>query len=273
MNLDATDRCSFDRLLEDELQRTVGEVEGPTPDPRQAAYQAKFLARPGSGSRGPMHLFSGRLALVIAGAALLLAGGSVAAMAGWGGAQPEVWGRAIATAVEDCKGQLTGGQHGMGKCINPNAKERSQGQPGGSGTSSSPAPVGGSGTPGSSAPLGASGGPGSGPGSGAVVNASGGAPSYPLPSSPPTGFHPDPTVMPGTAGPLPTPGAAASHGQGHGKAPGQGAGQPAPRAPSGPRGKPDKAGTGPKAGGNAKPDNGGDGKSNGHAHTSPSPSP
>src|SRR6202011_233927 len=98
----------------------------------------------------PMHLFSGRLALVIAGAALLLAGGSVAAMAGCGGAQPEVWGRAIATAVEDCKGQLTGGQRGMGKCINPNAKERSQGQPGGSGTSSSSAPVGGSGTPGSS---------------------------------------------------------------------------------------------------------------------------
>jgi hypothetical protein len=278
VNVDAAASWNFDRLLDDELQRTLGNLEGPSPDVRQSGYQANFLAGRGSGSKGSTspHV-SRKLVLVAAGTVLLVGGGSVAATAGWGRPRPEAWGRAIATAIVECKDQVGSGQHSIGECVSAAANERNGGK-------SNQKPRAGFGND----------------ASGAAVNGSAGPQSYPSPTNP-TG----PTVISGTsAEQLATPEAAASNGRSPRSAANQGADEskspgqsksPGPsKSPDQPKshganglaanrgsGEPSSVGSGnAKSGGIGKPkmagsgsSNGGGGNSRSHAPASPSPSP
>jgi hypothetical protein len=128
----------FDRLLEAELQNRLGGVEGPSPEVRQSAYQA-FWSRRRSGARhsGIRSIFSRTLVLSLAAGGVLIASGSLAVAAGAGSAGPNVWGRVITTALQECSGQLAGGQQGVGECLHAVATQRGERQPAGdrSGTS------------------------------------------------------------------------------------------------------------------------------------------
>jgi hypothetical protein len=109
--------AEFDSLLEHELQRRFGSVSGPVPWPSRAAY--KLAARSRRGARRPRSV-----GLVVAVAAGLLALGSViAATAATGTTDPTVWGQQVKTAVENCKDQLSSGQHGIGDCVSDFAQQ------------------------------------------------------------------------------------------------------------------------------------------------------
>jgi hypothetical protein len=128
MNADAHGGLNFDGVLEDELRRRLGKVKGPSPEVSQSTYQAKVLAGRRGSSHSIPHLFSGKVVLVVAGTAVLLAGGSVAAMVGWGSPRAEVWGRAVTTAIQECRDQLSNGRYGIRECVSAGGKERGQGR-------------------------------------------------------------------------------------------------------------------------------------------------
>ena len=264
MNSDAAG--SFDRLLEGELHRALGNLEGPSPDVRQSSYQAKFLAgRRSHSRRSAIRLFlSGRLVLVLAVTALLLVGGSIATAASSGSLRPDVWGRAITTAIEECKDQLGGGQDGIGECVSAAAKERGEGQPGSHPHAASPSHA-----------------------SGAAAGELVGPEAHPSPSA-----QVDPTAISGTGPERATPPEAlASNGRKSGQAPNQTGGPSKSPGPSkstakskshNASGQPGNSGSGKsKSGGSGKSANEGSGKSGKggggnskiHAPASPSPSP
>ncbi len=119
----------FDRLLERELQRRVGGLQGPSPAVEQAAYHA--VCAPG-GKR--MSLLSSIAATAsskaaaarLATAALVIGGGSAAAAAATGSASPDAWGKTVSAAVTTCRHDLQAGQHGLGHCVSIVAQQKGQ---------------------------------------------------------------------------------------------------------------------------------------------------
>jgi hypothetical protein len=114
----------FDNLIEHELERSVGRLQGPNPAPAQSAYHAVATG-------GSMSLFSSltaaasaKAAAGLATAALMVAGGAVVASAATGSIDPTVWGKTVTDAVSSCKDKLADGQHGIGSCVSAVAKQK-----------------------------------------------------------------------------------------------------------------------------------------------------
>ena len=125
MNADSGDH-DFDELLEQELRRRVGGLQGPSPTVGQSAYHAVFA----TGGK-TMSLFSAltaaassKAAAGLATAALLVGGGSAAAAVATGSPNPNVWGKTVTNAVTACTDKLTDGQHGIGQCVSAAAKQK-----------------------------------------------------------------------------------------------------------------------------------------------------
>jgi hypothetical protein len=126
----------FDALLERELRRRVGTLQGPSPGLDRAAYRA--VAAP----RSPLTASaSWKAAVGLATAALIVGGGTAAAATG--SANPVAWGKTVTDAVATCTSQLTNGRHGIGQCVSVRAGEKGREQrsahDGGSGQRTAPA--------------------------------------------------------------------------------------------------------------------------------------
>ena len=130
MNVNSGD--GFDRLLEQELQRATGSLEGPTPSAVQSAYHAALT------SGGPIvSIFSSLTAAlttkvaVAATAATLVVGGATAGAVASGSPNPTNWGSAVVQAVKSCKDAAraepaaTSSSNGLhiGKCVSTFAKK------------------------------------------------------------------------------------------------------------------------------------------------------
>src|SRR5438876_5720395 len=108
----------LDELLEQELERSVGHLQGPRMEFYQSVYYQALLAR-GSRKSAFSALPTAGMAKAAAaglGAAALVAGaGVVVAVASTGSADPGVWGKTVSEAVTSCQEQQTEGQHGIGE--------------------------------------------------------------------------------------------------------------------------------------------------------------
>jgi hypothetical protein len=127
MTTEECGRSNLDDLLEQELHRSVGHLQGPRAQFYQSAYYKAYLAG------GDHSAFSSPTATALAkagaglGAAALVAGGGVVvAIASTGSANPEVWGKTVSAAVASCKDQQTEGQHGIGQCVSAVAKQKGE---------------------------------------------------------------------------------------------------------------------------------------------------
>jgi len=113
----------FDNLIEHELERSVGRLQGPSPAPAQSAYHAAATGGSMSGFSSFTDAASVKVGVALATAALMVAGGAVAASAATGSADPGVWGKTVTAAVSSCKDKLADGQHGIGSCVSAVAKQ------------------------------------------------------------------------------------------------------------------------------------------------------
>ena len=117
---------NLDDLLGQELERSLGHLQGPRAQFQQSAYYRVFFAEGDQSSAFPSpRAFA--LAKVGAGlgAAALVAGGSVVvAIASTGSADPGVWGKTVSSAVASCKDQQT--EHGIGQCVSAVAKQKGE---------------------------------------------------------------------------------------------------------------------------------------------------
>lgn len=117
----------FERWLEQELRRTVGSAQGPSPRAAQAAYGA--ASRSGGKAlaikSGFLAAVTGKGAAGLAVAALAVGGGGAAAAA-TGSTNPSDWGQHVVQVVESCKDQSSGAStagsdskddHGIGQCV------------------------------------------------------------------------------------------------------------------------------------------------------------
>jgi hypothetical protein len=121
----------FDAFLERELRRRVGNLRGPSPHVRQAAYRAVALRRRKSMPVVPSLLAgaSSKLAVGLATAALAIGGGTVAAAAAsTHSADPTAWGSVVGDAVTSCRDQLGAGEHGIGQCVSAVARKHGEAQ-------------------------------------------------------------------------------------------------------------------------------------------------
>jgi hypothetical protein len=113
---DECTRPGLDRLLDIELQRTLGRIEGPSPVVSRSAYHAAFLARRrGTPTICLLGLSGSRKTIIGIVAAVGLTTVSTA-LASSGSAKPQAWGRAVTAAVAACEGQLAEA-HGVGECV------------------------------------------------------------------------------------------------------------------------------------------------------------
>lgn len=94
----------LDQLLDRELSRQVGALQGPSPDPGQATYHAVLV-----GGKS-MSLFSSitatatsKAAIGLAVAALAVGGGPAVATAAGSGSAPSNWGQTVVKTVQACK--------------------------------------------------------------------------------------------------------------------------------------------------------------------------
>jgi hypothetical protein len=104
MNIDGGDGLELERLLEQELQRAAGKLQGPSPLAGQSAYHAVFAA--GGFALSPVSsilAFLTTKAAVAAAAATIVVGGATAGTVATGSPNPAVWGQAVVTAVQGCK--------------------------------------------------------------------------------------------------------------------------------------------------------------------------
>jgi hypothetical protein len=115
-----TEDLDFEAAVEDELQRRVGSLEGPSPRVSQAAFRA---ARAHTG-RSFSWLRPSRAAAALGIAALSVGGASVAAAAATGSSDPAVWGKTVTAAVSTCRGELKDGAQGIGRCVSQVAREK-----------------------------------------------------------------------------------------------------------------------------------------------------
>src|SRR5207244_2457709 len=118
-------KSEFDDLLERELERSVGHLQGSRTEFYQSAYYKGFLAR-GNRRSAFSVLPRALLAKAAAGlgaAALVAGGGTVVAIASTRSTDPGVWGKTVSAAVASCKDQQTEGQYGIGQCVSAVAKQ------------------------------------------------------------------------------------------------------------------------------------------------------
>ena len=132
MNVNSGD--GFDQLLQQELQRAAGNLEGPTPSAGQSAYHAAFIS---GGSA--VSVFSSiaaavtTKAAVAATAATLVVGGAAAGTVATGSPNPANWGSAVVAAVQGCKTSVGTGadsaktassaRDNVGQCVSTFAKQ------------------------------------------------------------------------------------------------------------------------------------------------------
>ena len=132
MNVNSGD--GFDQLLQQELQRAAGNLEGPTPSAGQSVYHAVFT------SGGTMSVFSSiaaavtTKAAVAATAATLVVGGAAAGTIATGSPNPVTWGSAVVQAVQGCKTTFGTGsdsaktastaRDNVGQCVSTFAKQK-----------------------------------------------------------------------------------------------------------------------------------------------------
>ena len=128
MNPDDDGGLDFDGLLQRELRQLIGNLQGPSPAVRQAAYRAVA-----TGGKRSMPLLSSlvaastKAAAGLATAALVVGGGSaVIAAAATHSMSPSTWGQTVSDAVVSCRSHLGDGQHGIGQCVSAVARKHGQ---------------------------------------------------------------------------------------------------------------------------------------------------
>lgn len=117
----------FANWLEQELERRVASQAGPNALPSQSVYHAAFVQ--GGTSLSILSHVSSAISAKAAGgiaAAVLVVGGGTAATVATGSPNPVIWGQAVVATVNDCKSQLTSGQHAIGNCVSTFAKQKGQ---------------------------------------------------------------------------------------------------------------------------------------------------
>lgn len=129
MNVDSGSGSDFDELLERELQRQLGRLQGPRPTVAQSTYHTAHA--PGGRTMSLLSTLTAAAspkaaAAVLATAAVVVGGGSAAAAAATGSSNPTVWGKTVTAAVAMCKHQLTDGHHGIGQCVSAAATLKGQ---------------------------------------------------------------------------------------------------------------------------------------------------
>lgn len=128
MNTEGSGGFNLHDLLEKELRRRLGTVEGPCPEASQSAYHAAFLAgRTAVSSSSPPAAFAfTKIAAALLAVALVIVGGSAFASASSGRANPAAWGKTVTAAVTNCMDRLKGEQHGIGQCVSAVAKQHGE---------------------------------------------------------------------------------------------------------------------------------------------------
>jgi hypothetical protein len=128
MSTEESGRPNLDDLLEQELERGLGHLQGPRAQFYQSAYYWAFCAEGDHSSAfsWPRAAALAKVAAGVGAAALVTGGGVVVAIASTGSADPGVWGKTVSTAVASCKDQQTEGQHGIGQCVSAVAKQKGE---------------------------------------------------------------------------------------------------------------------------------------------------
>jgi hypothetical protein len=141
MNVNGGDGLDLERLLEQELQKAAGKLQGPNPLAGQSAYHAAFAV--GGIALSPISsilAFVTTKAAVAAAAATIVVGGAAAGTVATGSPNPTVWGQAVVAAVQGCKtaeaandataagAETTGSQasaarQNVGQCVSAFAKQ------------------------------------------------------------------------------------------------------------------------------------------------------
>ncbi|GAC1653629.1 MAG: hypothetical protein NVS9B1_03260 [Candidatus Dormibacteraceae bacterium] len=138
MNVNSGDGFDLDQLLEQELQRTAGHLEGPTSSAGQSAYHAFFTS---GGTTVSAFSFSSIAAAVstkavIAVTAATLVGGAAVGTVATGSPNPANWGKAVVTAVQGCKTEegtasdsaktASTARDNVGQCVSAVAKQKGE---------------------------------------------------------------------------------------------------------------------------------------------------
>jgi beta-glucosidase len=141
MNLNGGDGLDLELLLERELRKAAGKLQGPSPRAAQSAYHAAFAA--GGFALSPISsvlAFVSTKAAVAVAAATIVVGGAAAGTVATGSTNPTVWGQAVVTAVQGCKAaeaandatasgarttgsQASAARQNVGQCVSAFAKQ------------------------------------------------------------------------------------------------------------------------------------------------------
>jgi hypothetical protein len=141
MNVNGGDGLDLEQLLEKELQKAAGRLQGPSPLARQSAYHAVSAA--GGFALSPLSSFLALVttkAAVAAAAATIVVGGAAVGTVATGSPNPTVWGQAVVTAVQGCKAaeaandatasgartsgsQASAARQNVGQCVSAFAKQ------------------------------------------------------------------------------------------------------------------------------------------------------
>ncbi|TMC09165.1 MAG: hypothetical protein E6J41_11225 [Chloroflexi bacterium] len=118
----------LDELLEREFRRHIAGLRIPSPRADQATYRAVATS---GGKRMPLlssltAVASSKAVIGLATAALVIGGGSVAATAATGSANPANWSKTVTDAMSSCKSRLGPDQHGIGHCVSAVASQKGQ---------------------------------------------------------------------------------------------------------------------------------------------------
>ena len=139
MNVNGGDGLDLERLLQQELQKAAGKLQGPHPLAGQSAYHAAFAA--GGVALSPLSsifAFLTTKAAIAAAAATIVVGGAAVGVVATGSPNPTVWGQAVVAAVQGCKAveaandataggtngsQASAARQNVGQCVSAFAKQ------------------------------------------------------------------------------------------------------------------------------------------------------
>jgi hypothetical protein len=124
-------REDFDDWLDHELRRVLVHIEGPSPDPVQAAYASLGARRTARAIRVTIVAAAVLAALVI--------GSSAAVATATRSPNPSTWGRTVVRAVHDCGPEAGAGTAEVTRCVTAVARKEGQERTG-PGASGSPPP-------------------------------------------------------------------------------------------------------------------------------------
>jgi hypothetical protein len=129
------DGFDLDRLLEQELQRAAGRLQGRNPLAGQSAYHSAIAT--GGAILSPFSsitaLVTSKVAIAATTATLLVGGAAVTATAATGSTDPTVWGQLVVQTVQGCKASVgqgptalnktaSGARDNVGQCVSAFAK-------------------------------------------------------------------------------------------------------------------------------------------------------